>query len=491
MTEYSLPDIDTINGTIHVTLFSEFAGLTVPTVQSLLSLDSLTKKAKVSLDAQEFETLSIKLAEDYSTYDYGFWYKITSGDFRILFTITEIAIIDSTPTSQEVFLLCGKAAPANVKWSEHYLSLTERVRTADVTLISVLSELGDVEIADLVTEIIANEIDTVGGANVVSAVLKVKDIFACLLHASGLNPTYDATDITFHKNGKGMVFIDGSAVEYDFDKLYFATGWNGAFGFGHNPADELNASEPEYWGEIYPNSSVLVSDILKTFGLVMVTDYDVAGERFLIKLKQMWDAETGLMEFSDKEKESTIVTISDLIIQGAQASFFRDPTLFAWYSSVGSNSTVQTGEIPAAAVLDLNFMCPFRILTTGIQAYDATVLYANTTDIAPNDPNPPAITEGKFWNYTTAAYETAFSSTDKKMFQLATGYEFFRLTKQFKQVERVYAGVQTVFGDTSITSLDLLRLTQVNDLLATTNLYANEIEFNFTDSTRRVTFIQQ
>lgn len=512
MIYYSLPSISTAIGTLNFHLWSEYDTLVAPTGAFVISLSQLTKKAQVSLDAQEFEQITIAIADDYTNHTYGFWYKVTQGDWRLTITFTETAIIDGTPTEQTVFLFAGVPLREEISWEDRYLDTATNtlfLRTAELNLVSILSTMNDLTMDELIAEILLNGIETVGGVNTMSLTIKLKDIFSCLLSkaptgGTALNASYDSDDTTFIHNSTDLLFYDAADNEFAFDRLYLNIGFGGTPGMGHTATYQFDVTHADCYSKYYTTVSQFISDILKTFGLILwtgcdVSDADPENWRYKIELRQMWRAYATEIDFDHTEKDSVGRLRDDLQIEGSRATHYNNQSAFVWYSRKYHGTTEQTGTVPNYILFDLEFSVPFKVDPSHPNDYEGSPLYASAADISTGDANPEVIDDVKFYNYVDAVVEDTIAddANHKKLVHLAAGYQFCRLTKTVGNIERIYGTLQTTdvnessVYETSIRMTDILRRQSVNDGIAVNVYYINEVSLDFDKLETKVEFIQE
>ena len=154
--QYSLPSI--LNrpcGQINCYLFldSQFATLMMPTAVKFLDIGAIVENVDAEAGTIDIENIDIALAEDYTTYSEGFWYKliVENPTLNIDFMFT---IING---SNEEFLYRGTVYRQGGEVPEYYLDNVSSpgswVRGMKIQLVSSLLNMKSVTIADLCTAV--------------------------------------------------------------------------------------------------------------------------------------------------------------------------------------------------------------------------------------------------------------------------------------------------------------------------------------------------
>jgi hypothetical protein len=504
MAQYTLPNIEMPIGTVKVRL-DAVAGLTVPTFQTFLGIGDLVDYADIKPGIQQVSTLEISLVDSYDAHVEGFWLKaIAAGEVKIRLLLVE--------NGADTFLFYGRVDPLSLTTKERYVGSDQlSVREIGVTLVSLESTIFDVLVDDLVTEMLA-QAQTNGIVlyhhDDAHSVIRIQNIFACLLHASGLNSTYAVTDVSFVSDGvfPDLAYINGaSATEYSFDELFMVLEY---WLFNHDSgAGQSTTGYTDLWSTTYKESRELISNILKTFCLVMKFDYDIANDRILIKLYQRGRAFANLNTFGSPTESSTVQN-SDLLVDAVQADLqLSDPALFVWFSArwKGLDNAQVSAIVPEYVKIDASFTTIFRtsevvdkdiaLLSRRQSFYPSTAADGEEPQIAMTD----QVISVKYWDYSiaTPAYITADTGDAECHLQEAVaGYHARRFAGVFEQITRVYPTIQSTreISEVLVTSHTLshaLMRTEIGYGAYSKHYYANKVIKNIETQKLTVEWIQE
>ena len=453
MTTYStLPDFDDVIGLFSFTLYSDFAGLTVPSIQTVLEIGDTEESADLTIGLQQLSTLKMELRDDYTTYTtYGFWFKVLTGETQLRIYLNQGA--------GNTFYFFGTVQAETVQWTERYISSTEKVRVVTFDLVSMAQKLLDTPTIDWVTAVIANSVNS--GAEVdlqPSYGIKVLGLFSAMLSASGLNSSYALADTSFIYGTADFIFT-GSKNVGDLTvavKMFVA------------PASHAVC---EYWSGsgILSNSFATLKDVLAAllpnFGVVLRMTYDISSGRHLIHLTQRGRAYSNTLDFEDREKESEISKATDLIGDAVRAVFFPTDTEFVWFSKK-TISGFSEAAVPNYVSFDADYLCLFECdgPVSGLTISRSLWFVSGTTWAH--------IIGVQYYNYSTSAYITATSNYE--MLEAMAGYQFYRISNQYSAILRTYSKLRAGAG-TDHTVLNIYRRTNINDGLATNAYFANRV----------------
>lgn len=478
MTSYSLQSVTGVVGTFSITLLSEFADLIIPTGQSVTGIGMLEEVADISMGISQAAKLSVTLTDDYTAYSEGFWYKILNGDCRIRFYLDQ--------GGGNTFFFFGKPQAETIRWEEHYIS-SSRIRTVSLDLATVTLTMFDTLTKDWITEFMNyGQVNTAYQVDKEpSWLIRPAGLFAAMLSGSGLNPSYDLNDVSFVWNsGPDMIFLNGAA-EFRFDQIYVPTAFYDLLRVGsagdrpitywnHNDANYPPYDPPTNSQALelfYPKLQALIGDLLRNFGLVMRMDYDAGAGRHLIQLIQRGRAYSATLDFSSREKESTISKAFDLSGDAVRSVELVDNTKFCWMSKRYSDAPTIT-EVPNYVSFDVDSPAVFRINATAAQAANNRSLYVwdGTAGHA-----PVALDGIKYYDYAAQAYVIT-TATNAKMQEAIGGYIYKRFTADYGLIVRKYGQLKADDGVANDhTRLSILRRTSINDGVSAKTYYANKV----------------
>lgn len=487
--QYDLPDAITPAGTFHVRLWSTLSGLTIPTKNLFLSIGDAVEVDDESAGVQSIQSLRVVLGDDYSTYAEGFWHKVlaVTQTVKIRFFLVE--------NGADTFYFYGTKQTGKVNWNDHAINEPTYRRAASVDLISAAAILFNPDIltvAALTTEWWDYRTLT-GNAQPTDyySGLALKDIFACMLSASGLNATFASSDAVFIWDGTNadFQFLQGG-IWYRFDQLYipiekYDTG---------DPSPQktyyisqgARVGSPYYLANIYSDCKSLVADILRNFGLTMQMSYSIdagqpEGGRHIIELRQrkrayatgiVWSAVTP----PNRIKQASEADASNFLIDAVRASFLNDNTQFVWASKryLGDGTVWNSVASPFANVnFDIDYKCPFAVRAQ-VTKLDTWVLRAGATLGGAG-----IVTGVKYYNYYSNAYETmAPSFTNLGLEEAGAKYLYYLFTRPRKAVNREYGVMAPTLSDGSQTSHTILnagRQMTIDDGSGAATYYANKI----------------
>jgi hypothetical protein len=485
MTAYTLPTIPAVVGDFKIKLFHATAGLTAPTVDTILHVGKRKEVIETSLGKSALSTLELIVRDDYSTYSEGFWYKIlsTSGDT----TYIRMTLNDG---NGDEFYFIGKIFDPESDWDVQYYdsSTNAYIRVAKLTLVDISYDLFNASTADWVTTIHANDVATgIVDVNKPSSVISLAGVFAALLKSSGLNASYSTSDISFvfDASNPNLKFTI-SATDYFVDDLFIAINFIG--GTGLCSYFDSFGPHANYWDAYSSTAGQILGKILDNFGLAMRIDYDPSTESASalgttkIQLIQVTRAFSGTISFSGREKKMAIK---------------KNPPLLATtiiYSKVFDWDGINPGF--DGAWLSKNFQ-------------SETIAIYYTADDTPEEFGEPAVLKEVFfnsanpalmadkanicqtlWVYNGATYvhigsgalyyynlrDSAWSGDMFSYIACLVGFDFFRLRRDYSAVLHTYGHMQADAGaGDTFTALSIGRRRAIHDGVGSANYYANEV----------------
>jgi hypothetical protein len=479
MTAYDLPDIVSVVGTLKVKLYSEFAGLTVPTVQTIKTIGDLTETAQRDVGISEMSTLQIDLRDDRSTYSEGFWFKVLNGDCRIRFYLSE--------GGTNKFYFFGTPQQDSTTWTDWAIVAGTYYRTASITLVSVTSIMMDTAVADWAAQIIVGP--TVIGSGPTSYGVSLKTLFASLLYVSGLNSSVDESDITFVYYSQDLKFKI-STTEYTLDDLWIKVQYNP--GSGIIGTDYFKAASGYCWAEQFDKVSDLLSDILFNFDLYLHMDYDPAGDSgagrhkmYLIQRGRAYDPAANLT-FGTRLKASTVKMASFLLGDAVIIRSFNTGGQ-VWRSKMYQPAFIST-DPPVYVKFDIDRNMLFSG-SPGAPAVNLGYILWAKTGVATWAP----IDNVEYWDYTATppAYVVPAQPNDIAECLAALAYNQF--TTKVSSVTRTYSKLKANDGSTdSFTNLNIGRKTSIDlDGAGNVDYYANKVTKKVMSSEIQVEWIKE
>lgn len=454
MTEYTLQIITLSAGRVTFILFSEFAGLTIPAFATLLfEDDELAEAIDIVSGEIDLERMQFAYLEDYSTYQEGFWYKVLDGDFEIKILLDE--------GSGDTVYFWGTKEQLSASHTEISLVSGYERRTGTFSCISKIADLKEVFVADLETEM-QTHLTTpsnpwAGGQKL----LLIKDMFASLLTAGGLNSTYDNTDVS----------LSGTDPDY---KFYVGINTYSVLGLGMT-ADFTNGV---YFRSVLlsaPTAFSFLAVLCDEFDFVPRFYYDIASSRWKILLLTRGYshiADNSILPApmeSDNYKINETIRLVQIVNYNAALAFVQDGVFYS------------TGSPQYYLPIDINKHSYFYAGAV-IFGFEANVLYANTGGTA-YDP----VDSVKYWDYGIGG---GYSS----------GMDFYKARAQYlwgifgtekRGFDRTYKGVaSTISGVTSHDNLHVCRTTIINDGVEQKYYYAQSVNKSLTRNTCTVKWVQ-
>src|SRR3990167_787150 len=458
MTAYNLPTLDSPVGAFKFKLYCDTAGLTVPTIQTILDVGELTEQIDLDIGLSQFANLTLSIRDDYSTYSEGFWCKVLSVGWQLRICLEE--------SGSDTFYFFGIPQEEQVEWTEHYVG-SSRIRTARITLVSAEVTMFDTATSDWIAEVYTNRRQAVlTDPSTIYEAVNIEEFFACLLKASGLNSTYQAIDVDILYNIEDIHYLEG-VNSWNVDQLYLPV--TVQYGATVYKTDYIDSTHANFLGTFYPKASGLFSAMLRNFGLVAHATYNTATERHQILLLQRARAYGAQLDFSSSEVQSTISKSFALLGDAAKATYLKSDAAFVWFSRKFLGETAHsTAAVPDYVDFDLDVQVPFSDVAAALAPdKDGSALHggaAITTAVLIND--------AEYYNYNTDSYEAATNG----VLEAVAGYEFYRFTNKFSRIVRRYAPMSANNGGAEThTILNVGRPTPINDGIAAATYFANRV----------------
>jgi hypothetical protein len=489
---YSLPSVVTVNGTFAVTVYSEYDfavdGVVAPTIQTILEIGDLKENANVTVGVSEIENLTLSVRDDHSAAGTpeGFWFKVLQGECWVKL------YLDGT------YFFFGTVDKPTVAWEEHAIVSSTRIRTASFSLITMSKKLFETSIDDFVTEVVAKCYDLELAAptiDVATHVIKVTELFACILKASGLNADYGTLVPPWDAN---VELLYGTQPEmnytvvddhYNVDDIYVPVKYcvsTGPTVIGlcqyFDPAtDNCLAQQADGTG-YYGSMQAFLSDLLTNFGLIMRMEYDAVTTWHKIKLMYRHDVYTGELTFASREKTSEISFSQQVIGDAAKATDLADGSKYAWVSKkyrpvlTTYDPLVPTSEADARVNFDLDAKCIF-IANPGVVAAPngaANRSIAAWSGVAGEDVE---YVDGVEYYSTAIADMAGYAvADDLNMQRAACSYQYERFIRYFTTIMRTYGRMEASDGaTTSFAHLTIMKRTKINTLGSDVYYFANSV----------------
>jgi hypothetical protein len=452
MYSHSLPSLEGIVGTFKFTLYST-EDLTVPTIQTIKVVGDLEASIDSGVLQHSIPQLNLSLREDHSQYTQGFWWRTLKNPTWLFITLDE--------GDGDTYYFYGKVSLLQTVWKESYVNGMEYIRTASVVLDSYESIILSSSVQDFVDELIVTS-ERIDNNNASWAAgdgykgMPWTSVFATLMHSSGINSDYLASDCTYSARGydAGIRYTnDGGATQHYFDELWFMT----QYYLAAYPTDTapyiayINGGTA--WYETYNEAGPLLSDLLSTFQLIAtfsadMTVNDSGGKpRCTITLTPRRNAYADLLTLG-KFEESTITLSESKVI----TSFSSDnPALAgaekAWASQAYRGLTIQTDAVPGNVTIEKSFNHLFGLYAAaGITSIDYKVWVPSTASpvrILHDD----FCTSGQFYKHSpVVGFTDATAAVPYRMAELIVLYNMNIYTLLKQQVVRLYGSFQAQEG---------------------------------------------
>ena len=477
MTEYSLIDLESAIGTFTITVFSEYAGLTIPTRQTVKNIGETTETNQREVGVSELSTLQLELTDDHATYDEGFWYKVLNGDCHIRINLTEG--VSETP------YFYGIPQEENTVSEDHSLYNSTYIRTHSITLLSRGIELFDTLTEDWIDEVVLNKVDTtIAATTPIATTISLRGFFAALLKVSDLTASYDPTSVEFiHDASNPDVKWKISTTVYTFLDLYVPIDYNN--GAADTLSDYYDSTKVVYLPSQYPFAKDLLTALCFTLGLTLrvantPTASPTAG--FTMQLVQKGGrAYSGTLTLTTP-KRSTWSKSYDLLGDAVRFTKTHDAAKYVWRSKSWAGTGQENFsnlEPPNTVEFDIDKRFIFEV-NGSPAAGNSWPLYAGATG---GDLSLLVPLDGvEVWSYATDEYLTPSITNpmgDLILEELMTAYEFFKFTTEFAQVVRAYGPMvaDAGSGDTH-TVLQIMRRNTIADGISSRTFFANKVTKN-------------
>lgn len=480
MNDHALPTLVTVQGTFKFQIYTT-ADLTVPTIQTIISVGETKESANITLGTSEIGSVKITIRDDATTYKQGFWFKALQSEVWLRIILTE-GVTDTF----YFFGMVDTGSPDSVNWEEHYIGTT-RIRTATITLVSMARKIFDMDIDDWVAEVLAQCTDTEEAAwvSVPSHLIKFKDLFSCMLSASAapLNPDYDEADASFVRGTAAAITWGDGTSDLEVDEIWIPVKYTESTGptvttathYFNTALDGCLSVQPDGTG-YYSSMDALLRDLLGNGCLQMRMDYDVATGRHKIQLMHKTDVYTGVIHFDNRDKSSNISSASRLVGDAVRSVDLMDDTKYNWVSKKYSRFGNESFDPDTRVKFDLEYRLPFIIDATGSGEGNHSFI---SWDGVGN-----AIVYISGIKYLNDTGVVTAASTVNKMQEAVSIHTYGRFIVERKNRVRRYGGMyaDAGAGDTH-TALNIMRRAEISELddagAETTSVYyANTVTKN-------------
>lgn len=426
MTTYDLPTIGANNAlgfAIKVRLYSEFAGLTVPTKQTITEIPNVIETFWDKIGSATIGNASIDVTDDCTTYTEGFWFKVLQGDFRLRF------IVDTG--GDGTFLFYGTIGDEETTWEGYWNDEATYVRKGTIRLLSAEKILFDTVTSDWVTELLTTDATTISytADYYPATVSSLQQMFAAMLSVSGLNSGYDLADVSCLFDAALLdLYFTHSGTDYTFNELIFILEtWD--VGGGAKIVQE-------YWDNADSNGFALtlstlqamIPALLGNWGLTMRMSYNTTTERHLIQIMQGGRMTSGISVLGK--------FVSEKITN--RGPYFGDAARISENSSIGfTNIAYDSNKYTQSSILFGSFSTPAD--------YDQTLLWSRSNVVlgAPGNQYSRyyfvgtssayyALVAGdviNVWRYDLGAYMPVQAQLDTGMVYAMCGLMFGKITR--------------------------------------------------------------
>lgn len=490
LTEYTLPNVNSPAGEFTVKVYCSDASLTVPSIQTILTIGSLEEGIDVAPSIQEASTLNISIADDTSTHAQGFWYKALASECHIKFMLME--------SSAETYFFFGTVEPLQVSWTDHYVNTgsTVFVRSADITLVSFEKKLFDGTTIDLQNDVYSRRVVQSSDSPQEGdpyTYFRVMNIFASLLYITGLNETYDRTDVEYIYNPSlpDFKYIQaGTLTPFTFENLFlFPSIWLS----GGELASYFFTGTSQ-WSQKYHYLKDFISMLLNTFQLIL--KFDFTDDRVKIKLYQRGHAYSdALMASIGHPINRTITIASDKQIDSVSAHDYWSPSNLRWVARQYSDD-VQSIAVPDYISIYLEIPVLFQVGVGSFSSWSISAAQVLAGASGINEDNDDTmdqtfatrITSTEWYNYNTNAYVAPSISDLYRLEESIAGYIYNRFAGSFKAIQATYGTIKSTINSvlSQANSRAMIRQS-INDGNGAVSYYAQSVKKD--PSTNRMTII--
>jgi hypothetical protein len=272
---YALPDIENNPaGVMKIDLIVDpsLPELTIPSTVKVMHIGTLTELIDVEPGVVDVQNLDLELAEDYTTYSMGFWYKVIQGYPTVNVEFRFILEEDGVDT----FYFWGKVYREEVEWPEHYINTAETdvIRSVRLRLVSLVHAMKDVPVSDAITEMLTHTtaVECAGPATA-AAGIAFMDMLASITYAC-FGDAFSTDSIQIRGSDFKFEFIGETTITTENTYILTKSGFNSAAppawaGRGYVDGELGETDNPHYWGNQFSNCYDLLRAIALNFGWVV------------------------------------------------------------------------------------------------------------------------------------------------------------------------------------------------------------------------------
>lgn len=493
---YALPSIsNNAGGVMKVNLIvdTSLPELTIPTGVKITKIGALQELIDVEPGIVDVQNLDLEVAEDYTTYAMGFWYKVIQGYPTVNVQFEMIL----TENGVDSFFFWGKVYREQIKWGEPYVTNTAVVRNCKMKIVSLIHSTQDVVVTKALTEM---------DNHFVSGIISLQDIIASIVYVC-FGGSYDTTAAQFRND------------DIQFQDPTFLS-WTGASGIDLNRTwvaksliDLTSSQNNVWWGLQFSSCYDLLRAICLSFGWVGryyfgQADGTYKGDGSDIHRLEFLTRGQSFANFVTPEKGITESTLySDTVIKNQnirvsdiqQASDFYNNGGARYDYTVGNAYAIDGAEVVAQAPSVTSLGDTFPVNTApNFAKFDLDV---NAQFILRTTYGGGSLTDNlhravrlsgyvataRFWDYKAGAWVT-----DTNYVNVLMKYYNRRFSPGRKMYQRKYGSMKfTLSGVTSQANLKPMVRIQINDFIATQNYYATEVVKDFQGGSSTVTWVQE
>jgi hypothetical protein len=485
---YTLPPFTTVAGTWQVYVLCEDATLTDPTENTILEIGERRESADIIAGISEIANLRIRVRDDYSdaTHDEGFWYAALQGECWVRIDLNEGS------NTCYFFGMVDKENRNAVRWSEHYLGASSRIRTAEIELVSMSRKVFDTDLDTWISDVLTNSSATGHTPSTngeASHVIKVIDLFDCFLKASGLHADFNpALDVSYICGSRQDMYWGDGVSDYHFDDIYIPTKYFKtivpevieALQFFDTSGANCLSVQSDGTG-YYSSADAIIKDLLHTFGVQMVMGYDVSTNRHTMTFMNKSQAYSATVTFESREKSSEILQAIRFVADAVRTTQLVDESKYRWqslkYCKYGS-----TAEPDARVGFDIDSKAVFVIDATANGVANCSILSWAGSGNAAN-----YMTGCNYYELSNPVVQTAATQEEA-----CTAYIYYFLTVERRTIVRRYSHLQAYSGGAwAQTNIGLLRRTEIDDLVSTVTYYANSVTKDASNSELEVEWVEE
>jgi hypothetical protein len=489
---YTLPSMVTVNGTFKFYVLCDNATLTAPTIQTIKTVGPTKATANILAGISEIGNVTITIRDDYSdgTHPEGFWYAAVQGECWL-----RIDLDEGAGDVSYFFGMIDKKCRNGVRWTEHYVDSSTRIRTAEIEFISMARKIFDMDISAWISDGTNGVLDNCAAVGIApgtgdaSHVIKITELFECLLTVTGLNSLpgpFSAADVSYvYGSQRDMYWGDGISA-FHLDDLYvpvkFVSNTVGPVYTTVQLFDVTGTSclavQSDGTG-FYSSMDGLLKDLLFNLGLQMTVGFNTGTSRHTITLTNLKDVYSGTVTFGTRLKGSSVLQSTRFLADAVRTTRLIDSTKFRWQS-------LTYCEYGSALTPDSRIK--FDIDQKTIFIVDAAATGAANCSLG------SWAGAGNALNYMTGCNYFSLDSPIVKTSgqeEACTTYAYYFFTIERRAITRKYSQLQAYSGSWAQTNIGLMRRTPIDDLVSTKNWFANSVTKDPTNSELEVEWVEE